>query len=207
VTVHEFLGTLAYETGARTKVIQFWRMEAAGEPAGDLMRDVMAVDWLTLTDAVNRLSHMRERVFLEQVGPVALKLAGPPAGAGLFQGRDAERILVPDVPLAPVDDVSLSDVAVECASADHDGGRPFGHGFIARHAPTADAVVQAGQAMKAGETHAAHPPIGPHARKSLPEKGPAERGLSEWSLGGKTLMKKTWGWFRYATLLHRQPFD
>jgi hypothetical protein len=40
----------------------------------------------------------------------------------------------------------------------------------------------------------------------------AERGLSEWSLselslGGKILMKKTWGWFRHAATLHRQPLD
>src|SRR3974390_375490 len=48
VTVHEFLGTLVYETSSRPKVVQFWRMEAAGAPAGNLMRDVMAVDWLAL---------------------------------------------------------------------------------------------------------------------------------------------------------------
>src|SRR5215471_15884293 len=60
VTVHEFLGTLAYETHGRQKVIQFWRMEAAGEPAADLMRDVVAVDWLVLEDAVRRLTHPRE---------------------------------------------------------------------------------------------------------------------------------------------------
>src|SRR5712671_7832328 len=28
VTVHEFLGTLAYETSGRSKVVQFWRMHA-----------------------------------------------------------------------------------------------------------------------------------------------------------------------------------
>ena len=43
VTVHEFLGTLAYEASGRPKVVQFWRMEAVGEPIGDLMRDVRAV--------------------------------------------------------------------------------------------------------------------------------------------------------------------
>src|SRR5215813_12878872 len=46
VTVHEFLGTLAYETSGRPKVVQFWRMHAIGEPIGDLMRDVRAVRWL-----------------------------------------------------------------------------------------------------------------------------------------------------------------
>src|SRR5215468_800427 len=75
VTIHEFLGTLAYEASGRPKVVQFWRMDAIGKPIGDLMRDVKAVDWLALEDAVDRLTHLRERVFLEQVGPIALKLA------------------------------------------------------------------------------------------------------------------------------------
>src|SRR6266478_6778224 len=48
VTIHEFLGTLAHEANGRTKVIQFWRMQAIGEPTGDLMRDVKAVQWLAL---------------------------------------------------------------------------------------------------------------------------------------------------------------
>src|ERR1700738_5572442 len=32
VTIHEFLGTLAHEASGRMKVIQFWGMEAIGEP-------------------------------------------------------------------------------------------------------------------------------------------------------------------------------
>jgi 8-oxo-dGTP diphosphatase len=31
VTVHEFLGTLVHDTGTRSKVVHYWRMEAAGE--------------------------------------------------------------------------------------------------------------------------------------------------------------------------------
>src|SRR5258707_13385569 len=73
VTVHEFLGTLAYETSGRPKVVQFWRMHAIGGLAGDLTRDVTAVDWLALEEAIDRLTHLRERGFLEQVGPVDLK--------------------------------------------------------------------------------------------------------------------------------------
>lgn len=101
VTVHEFLGTLVYETAGRPKAIQFWRMEAAGAPAGALMRDVKAVDWLALDEAIDRLSHMRERLFLEQTGPIALRLAGRRARDIVFPVETAGMILVPDVPLAP----------------------------------------------------------------------------------------------------------
>ena len=31
VTVHEFLGTLVYESGGRSKVVHYWRMEAGGD--------------------------------------------------------------------------------------------------------------------------------------------------------------------------------
>src|ERR1700760_1467068 len=43
VTVHEFLGTLVYESGGRSKVVHYWRMEADGEPVHELMHDVRAV--------------------------------------------------------------------------------------------------------------------------------------------------------------------
>src|SRR4029077_14322001 len=48
VSVHEFLGTLAYDAGGRSKIVHYWRMETNGGPARDLMHDVIAVDWLPL---------------------------------------------------------------------------------------------------------------------------------------------------------------
>jgi 8-oxo-dGTP diphosphatase len=75
VSIHEFLGMLAYETGGRQKIVRFWRMQALGGPVGELMRDVKAVEWLTIDAAIARLTHVREKVFLEQVGPDALRLA------------------------------------------------------------------------------------------------------------------------------------
>src|ERR1700684_2275224 len=56
VSVHEFLGTLVYESGGRFRVVHYWRMEADGEPVHELMHDVRAVDWLPLDAAVERLS-------------------------------------------------------------------------------------------------------------------------------------------------------
>jgi 8-oxo-dGTP diphosphatase len=98
VYIHEFLGTIAYEVGARPKVVQFWRMQAVGEPVGKLMDDVKAVAWLPLGEAVERLTHSREQVFLRNVGPIAIEAAarsarkakpGEPAAAIDVVGRAA----------------------------------------------------------------------------------------------------------------------
>jgi 8-oxo-dGTP diphosphatase len=75
VRVHEFLGTLVYEVGGGSKVVHFWRMEAAGEQVHELMDDVKDVAWLTLDEAVERLSRGYERAFLANVGPLALETA------------------------------------------------------------------------------------------------------------------------------------
>jgi 8-oxo-dGTP diphosphatase len=75
VSVHEFLGTLVYEFGGRSKVVHYWRMEAGDAPVHELMHDIKAVDWLPLDDAVERLSRGYERVFLANVGPIALQAA------------------------------------------------------------------------------------------------------------------------------------
>ena len=73
VTVHEFLGTLVYETNGRSKVVHYWRMEACGGQTHELMRDIRAVDWLPLDAALERLSRTSERAFLANVGPLALQ--------------------------------------------------------------------------------------------------------------------------------------
>src|SRR5712692_6881314 len=75
VSVHEFLRTLVYESGGRSKVVHYWRMETNGGQAYDLMDDVRAVDWLPLDVAVARLSRAYERAFLANVGPLALEAA------------------------------------------------------------------------------------------------------------------------------------
>src|SRR5687768_16989628 len=46
VTVHEYLGELASEPGAKPKTVRFWRMRAGDKPTRKLMRDVKAVKWL-----------------------------------------------------------------------------------------------------------------------------------------------------------------
>ena len=86
VTVHEYLGEMASEPGARPKTVQFWRMQADGRPARKLMRDVRRVKWLPLDQAIDTLTHAHERAFLGDVGPAALQAArrsGAPAGSAL----------------------------------------------------------------------------------------------------------------------------
>ena len=103
VAMHEFLGTLVYQSGGRSKVVHFWRMEADGGPVRKLMNDIKAVDWLTLDDALARLSREYERAFLTQVGPIAL------AAAGLTPAVVAEPAPVPEpsLPLA-ADDIDAA---------------------------------------------------------------------------------------------------
>jgi 8-oxo-dGTP diphosphatase len=47
------------------------------------MRDVKAVDWLPLGEAVERLSRGYERAFLQHVGPIALAAASGVVGVAL----------------------------------------------------------------------------------------------------------------------------
>jgi 8-oxo-dGTP diphosphatase len=183
VTVHEFLGTLVYETNSRPKAVQFWRMEAADAPAGDLMRDVTAVDWLTLPDAIDRLSHMRERVFLEQAGPIALKLAAQPAGAVPADGIPEAQIFVQGVPLAPV----------AAAPLPGDAGDVIGRPVIER--PVAEQPAPAGP--EAAHAPAVETAAAPAAHGSVTGKDPA----------GNNLTQKAWRWFRCAPLLQRLSFD
>jgi 8-oxo-dGTP diphosphatase len=75
VSVHEFLGTLVYESGGGFKVVHYWRMQADGERVHELMNDIKEVDWLPLDDALERLSRGYERAFLANVGPIALQAA------------------------------------------------------------------------------------------------------------------------------------
>ena len=71
VTVHEFIGAISYDTPTAPKIVQFWRMEAATDaPSRPLMKDIRAVEWLPLKEAVKRLSLPREQLFLRNVGPL-----------------------------------------------------------------------------------------------------------------------------------------
>lgn len=70
VVVHEFIGAISYDTPTAPKIVQFWRMEAADAATRPLMKDIRAVEWLPLKEAVKRLSLPREQLFLRNVGPL-----------------------------------------------------------------------------------------------------------------------------------------
>jgi 8-oxo-dGTP diphosphatase len=78
VEVHEFLGAMSREAG-KLKIVQFWRMSAADDPSRKLTRDVRAVKWLPLRQAIKTLTHAHERAFLEHAGPTALQAAAQDA--------------------------------------------------------------------------------------------------------------------------------
>jgi 8-oxo-dGTP diphosphatase len=72
VSVHKFLGSVAYPADGRIKIVQFWLMRTEGLPERELSSDVKAVKWLPLRQAIELLSRPHEKVFLTHVGPIAL---------------------------------------------------------------------------------------------------------------------------------------
>src|SRR4051812_17521604 len=78
VEVHEFLGAMSRKSG-KLKIVQFWRMSAVDAPTRKLTRDVRAVKWLPLHEAIRTLTHAHERAFLEHAGPTALQAAAQSA--------------------------------------------------------------------------------------------------------------------------------
>lgn len=101
VSVHEFVGALSYESRGLPKVVQFWRMQVLQDrPARKLMRDVRAVEWLPLPDAIERLSRAHERLFLEHIGPVVLRASAEKKRTRTVV-RKAARPRVPAAPKRP----------------------------------------------------------------------------------------------------------
>jgi hypothetical protein len=129
-----------------------------------------------------------------------LKLAERSAGSGLLRQHAAGNILVPGVPLAPAADASLADDEGDRARSERAGSRPFERDFAARFVAAANFLTPAvvnkqDLAVQVAETDA--------AAGRMNEKHPPQKSLAENTfLPGKTLMKKTWGWIRHASLLH-----
>ncbi|MGC1640620.1 MAG: NUDIX domain-containing protein [Pseudolabrys sp.] len=73
VRVREFLGAITYRARGRPKVVQFWRMQAEVKASRDVMKDIMAVEWLPLPAAIRRLSYPLEKLFLRSVGRTAVR--------------------------------------------------------------------------------------------------------------------------------------
>lgn len=136
VDVHEFLGTLVYESGGRSKIVHYWRMDAGDQPVRQLMNDIKAVDWLPLEDAIERLSRSYERAFLENVGPIALQAAALAMSARHAQARAvaagkprSRRPVAPPVvegtPVAETPLAAQSDADAPAMAPDHIGAGAF----------------------------------------------------------------------------------
>jgi 8-oxo-dGTP diphosphatase len=90
VKVREFLGAITYRARGRPKVVQFWHMQAAARPSRDVMKDIVAVEWLPLAAAVRRLSYPLEKLFLHHVGR-ALKRRRRKPGRHKSAGKTARK--------------------------------------------------------------------------------------------------------------------
>ena len=107
VQVHEFLGVISYAGGHGPKIAHFWRMEAIDGPPRKLMSDIKAVEWLPLSEAIDRLSLPHEQAFLRNVGRPALSRtqaktpAERPLGAMARPLPDAAPPVVSDDVAAP----------------------------------------------------------------------------------------------------------
>jgi 8-oxo-dGTP diphosphatase len=127
VTVQEFLGTLVHDSGGRSRVVHYWRMEAGSEQVRELMHDVRAVDWLPLEAAVVRLSRGYERAFLENVGPIAVNamVRGFKEKAKRREAADTE----PQLPLAePAPPAPAIEQAIVLSPPEAEGSVPAGDG-------------------------------------------------------------------------------
>jgi 8-oxo-dGTP diphosphatase len=110
VSVHEFLGSMAYAVEGKIKIVQFWLMRAVGPPVRELMDDVKAVKWLPLRQAVDTLSRPHEKVFLTHVGPIALDHAKKSVrGKSRTSVRSGSKRLGRSAPVAPVEHVIAMD--------------------------------------------------------------------------------------------------
>ena len=170
VSVHEFLGTLAYEAGGRSKVVHYWRMEADREPTHELMRDVKAVAWLPLDKAVERLTRSHEQAFLAEVGPLALEAAATRAAP-------ARRPPVKRAAAPPPRPVSVP-------AANTPDERPVIAGDVDNAAPAAERD----KAMDIAEADS--PALAP---EPFVREYPVAPRLTDRS---KTLLEKAWLWLR-----------
>jgi 8-oxo-dGTP diphosphatase len=192
VSVHEFLGALAYEAAGRPKVVQFWRMQAEGEPVCDLMDDIRAMRWFTLAEAIRWLTHPREQVFLANVGPIAIKAATRPMRKPVSRAKpvrkrpskpapalvaDARQSLPQFDPRELVQPASFQPDLVDVIPPMYDVG------IAPSDLPSVTAAA---------------PLVTPLGRPLVGSAG---------TEGAKQLVKLAWTWFRHPGLAYRQTHD
>jgi 8-oxo-dGTP diphosphatase len=190
VSVHEFLGTLVYESGGRSKVVYYWRMEASGGQAYELMDDVRAVDWLPLDAAVERLSRGYERTFLAHVGPLALETAAlarsaprPKARPAVVEKRKARTGVATKPSLdGPISVTPQPDLQVSAAGQDEPQVIP---GEVVESEPSVQSLIET-------PTQMVEPEAVPPAGELSDDKAEMARG------GRRSLVDRVRNWLRRA---------
>jgi 8-oxo-dGTP diphosphatase len=194
VSVHEFLGTLVYESGGRSKIVHYWRMETSGGQCYELMDDVRAVDWLPLDAAVERLSRAYERAFLANVGPLALEAARlarvprRPKAKPRVPAKPRDRpAVVPRPSLTIPGPVPPQPDVTPVATLPDDRGSVAGDG-VETEAPVAPTEFETATQMV--EADAAMPAVEPQSRND--ETAATAQGR------GRNLVQKVRDWLRRA---------
>jgi 8-oxo-dGTP diphosphatase len=194
VSVHEFLGTLAYDAGGRSKVVHYWRMEADREQTLELMNDVKAVAWLPLDEAVQRLTRGHEQAFLAEVGPLALEAATLRAAPAPRRPAAKRAASAPPHP-------ARVPAPAPAPAANINGDQPAMASDVADAAPAVDAAERDNAAA---DTAAAMDIARDVAESDSPALAPepftreypvAPRSLDR----SKTLLEKAWLWLRGRT--------
>lgn len=62
--IGRYLGALGYPVGDRSKIVQYWRMSVASEGAFSPDDEVQERLWLSIDEALGRLTYPLERAFL-----------------------------------------------------------------------------------------------------------------------------------------------
>jgi 8-oxo-dGTP diphosphatase len=189
VSVHEFLGTLAYDAGGRSKVVHYWRMEADREQTLELMNDVKAVAWLPLDEAVQRLTRGHEQAFLAEVGPLALEAATLRAAPAPRRPAAKRAASAPPRP---------ARVPAPAPAANVNGDQPATASDVADAAPAVDAVER--DTAAAMDIAGAEDVAESDSPALAPEPFTREYPVAPRSLDrSKTLLEKAWLWLRGRT--------
>jgi 8-oxo-dGTP diphosphatase len=190
VSVHEFMGALAYETAGRPKVVQFWRMQAQGEPVCELMDDIRAMRWFTLPEAIRWLTHPREQVFLANVGPIAIKAATRSTRKPMSRAKPVRKRPARPIPTM-VTDARQSQfdprVLLQPASFQPD--------LVDVSPPMYDVGIAPSDLPS---MTAAAPFVTPLGQPLVGSAG---------TEGAKQLVKLAWTWFRHPALAYRRTHD
>ncbi|CAL8971404.1 putative 8-oxo-dGTP diphosphatase 1 [Rhodoplanes serenus] len=93
VAVHEFLGVISYQSFGTPKIARFWRMTPIGSAVQPPTPDIRDVTWLPLPRAIETLTQLHEKLFLESVAAQVTAAVGWPRRLFASAATDAGSML------------------------------------------------------------------------------------------------------------------